>query len=75
MIIRIITNETLNGVLPFNNHNHPFSLVKLKQLSYYFEFCKCNEFFDERRSAAFYPASQQLQRAPIKIRERSSGSA
>ena len=69
----MITNETLNGVLPFNNHNHPFSLVKLKQTYYYFQFCKSNEFFDERRSAAFYPASQQ--RAPIKIRERRSGSA
>ena len=55
----MITNETLKGVLPFNNHNHPFSLVKPKQIYYHFEFCKCNEFFDERRSAAFYPASQQ----------------
>ena len=53
--------------------NHPFSLVKPKQIYYHFEFCKCNEFFDERRSAAFYPASQQ--RAPIKIRGRRSGSA
>lgn len=47
------TNETLNGVLSFNNHNHPFSLVKLKQTYYYFQFCKSNEFFDERRSAVF----------------------
>lgn len=72
MIIRMITNETLKGVLPIN-HNHPFSLVKPKQIYYHFEFCKCNEFFDERCSAAFCPASQQ--RAPIKIRGRRSGSA
>ena len=53
MIIRMRTNETLTGVLSFNNHNHPFSLVKLKQTYYYFQFCKSNEFFDERCSAVF----------------------
>ena len=52
-------------------HNHPNSLIKFKNIYYYFKFCKCNEFFDD--CLPFCTASQQ--RTPIKIRGRRSGSA
>ena len=67
------TNETLNGVLPFNHHNHPFSLVKLKKHIIIFSFANAmSSLMKDVLPFFILPLNKEHQ---FKIRGRRSGSA